>query len=202
MKSANHLIVFAKTPRLGAVKQRLAAGIGAVHAAQFHFQTVRSAMRHLGHDPRWRCVLAVTPDRDANCALWDRLGAGGTARVGQGTGDLGARMARALASQPPGRAVLVGTDIPELRPRHIAAAFRALGSHDLAFGPATDGGFWLIGVNGRRHLGKILAGVRWSSQHALADTLANVPARLSVAMLDRLSDIDDAPAYAAWKARR
>ena len=61
------------------------------------------------------------------------------------------------------------------RARHIAAAFRLLGRHDLVFGPAEDGGFWLVGARRRPRLPPLFGQVRWSSPHALADTLADLP---------------------------
>lgn len=201
MSAPNTLVIFAKTPRLGAVKHRLAAGIGTLAATAFQRATTRTVLRRLGHDPRWRCVLAVTPDRDMNDPLWDRLGAAGIARMGQGKGDLGQRMANALTG-PSGPAVLIGTDIPDIRPRHIDHAFRALGGHDLVFGPAADGGYWLIGVRHPRYLNGIFDNVRWSTDHALADTCANIPPHRSVALIETLSDVDDEAAFRAWRKRR
>src|SRR6185437_6174437 len=92
----------------------------------------------------------------------------------QGAGDLGTRMRRALAACPPGPAMLIGADIPRLTARHIADAFRLLGRHDLVFGPAEDGGFWLVGARHPQHLPPLFEQVRWSSPHALADTLAGL----------------------------
>jgi len=55
-------------------------------------------------------------------------------------------MARALTGRPPGPVVLIGSDIPGIEPHHVMAAFRALlECCDLVFGPAEDGGYWLIG---------------------------------------------------------
>jgi rSAM/selenodomain-associated transferase 1 len=198
----NTLVIFAKTPRLGAVKHRLGIGIGALAATAFQRDTVRNMLRRLGHDPRWQCELAVTPDRDVGDPLWDRLGAGPVARTVQGPGDLGRRMARALAAAAPGPAVLIGSDIPDIRPRHIDHAFRALGCHDLVFGPAADGGYWLVGVRHPRHLRGIFRNIRWSTEHALADTRANIPSHRSVALVETLSDVDDEAAYRAWRKRR
>jgi glycosyltransferase A (GT-A) superfamily protein (DUF2064 family) len=101
-------------------------------------------------------------------------------------------MRRALAASGPGPAVLVGSDIPGLTATHIAAAFRLLGRHDVVFGPARDGGFWLVGC---RHRAPDFGEVRWSSRHALADTLANLPKSLSVGFAATLDDIDDGAAY-------
>jgi rSAM/selenodomain-associated transferase 1 len=190
-----HLVIFAKEPRLGAVKRRLAAGIGALPALRFYRATTACLLRRLGRDRRWRCVLFVTPDRAASGpARW----AAGVTRTGQGRGDLGQRMARALAGLPPGPAVIVGSDIPAIRPAHVAAAFALLGRYDFAFGPAVDGGYWLIGARRRPLPRGIFCGVRWSSEHALADTLASLPLGSRVRYAATLADVDDAAAHARW----
>jgi glycosyltransferase A (GT-A) superfamily protein (DUF2064 family) len=105
-------------------------------------------------------------------------------------------MRRALAQCPPGPVVLVGSDLPALRPLHIAEAFRLLGRHHVVFGPATDGGFWLVGVRRAPFLPDLFGPVRWSSPYALADTLANLPARISVGFAATLDDVDD---DASWR---
>jgi rSAM/selenodomain-associated transferase 1 len=176
------VIVFARAPRLGAVKRRLARGIGAMAALRFYRAQLAATLRAVGRDGRWDVELAVTPDNARAC--WPR----GIGRANQGAGDLGVRMARALGRHR--RAVLVGSDIPGLARDDIAAAFRALGRADAVFGPAEDGGYWLVGVGPRRPAAPF-ARVRWSSEHALADTLANFAGR-RVALLRTLRDVDDA----------
>lgn len=174
------VIVFARAPRLG-VKRRLGAGIGAMAALRFYRAQLAATLRQ-ARDPRWRTVLAVTPDHAR--ARWPR----GVARIGQGRGDLGARMARALGRWR--RAVLVGSDIPGLSRDDLAAAFRALGRAEAVFGPAADGGYWLVG-HGPRRPARPFAAVRWSTRHAFSDTLANFAGR-RVALLRTLRDVDTA----------
>jgi glycosyltransferase A (GT-A) superfamily protein (DUF2064 family) len=102
-------------------------------------------------------------------------------------------MKRPFRLLPPGPVVLVGSDIPAMRPSHIARAFALLGRHDLVFGPASDGGFWLVGARRSRPLPRALfAKVRWSTAQALADTLATIPPDYSVGIADTLDDVDDA----------
>ncbi len=173
------VIVFARAPRLGAVKRRLARGIGAMAALRFYRGQLAATLR-AARDPRWRLVVALTPDRAR--ARWPRR----VATVPQGGGDLGARMGRALGAHR--RAVLVGSDIPGLGRGDIAAAFRAFGRADAVFGPAEDGGYWLVGLGPRRPA-RPFARVRWSSAQALADTVANFGGR-RVALLRRLRDVD------------
>jgi glycosyltransferase A (GT-A) superfamily protein (DUF2064 family) len=152
-------------------------------------------LRKLARGP-WRLVLCVTPDAAARIGhLWPLR----TMRTGQGRGDLGARMERALASKR-GPAIIVGSDIPDLNATLLRDAFRRLGDADLVFGTSRDGGYWLVGA---RH-GALAKGAfrhaRWSSEHALADTLANVKHR-RVAFAATLDDVDNADDYARWLKR-
>jgi rSAM/selenodomain-associated transferase 1 len=180
----NTVIVFARAPRLGAVKRRLAQEIGARAALDFHRATMLALLRGLAADRRFRSLLAITPDR-ARFSLPVRI-----PRVGQGRGNLGARMHRATARVPHGRVVIIGCDIPDARAADVLAAFRALGRADAVFGPAEDGGYWLVGLSPRRPA-RPFAAVRWSTAHALADTLANFRPR-RVAFLRTLRDVDTA----------
>lgn len=184
------LILFVREPRLGAGKRRLARDIGAVAAVNFERLMLAQSLRRLGRDRRWRLRLAVTPDRAA------RRHPGALA---QGRGDLGLRMRRALAACPPGRKLLVGSDIPGLTAAHIAAAFVLLGRHDFVLGPASDGGYWLVGC---RHRPPDFGVIRWSTLHALADTLDHLPKSLSVGFAATLDDVDDGAAYARVMRRR
>lgn len=174
--------VFARAPRHGAVKRRLAADLGTRAALCWYRAMLDTTLRRLAADRRFRTVLAVTPDH-ARGPWRRRLRA-----VGQGRGDLGARMQRVVARHRRGRVAIVGADIPALRADDVAAAFRGLGGALACFGPAEDGGFWLVALGPRRPE-RPFALVRWSGPHALGDTLANFR-RHPVALLRRLRDVD------------
>ena len=193
------LVIFARAPALGTGKRRLARDIGDVAALRFERLMLARLLRRLAGDRRWRVRLAVTPDRARHR---QRLWPSGIPITGQRGGDLGKRMRRALARCPPGPAVLVGTDIPALGPWHIAEAFRLLGRHDVVFGPATDGGFWLAGARRSPRPLPLFGEVRWSGPHALADTLASLPARVSVGFATTLEDVDDGASYRRLVPRR
>jgi hypothetical protein len=193
------LVLFVRAPRLGTGKRRLAREIGEIAALRFEQAMIALLLRRLAPDRRWRLRLAVTPDDACRRARnWRR----GVEAVGQGAGDLGVRMRRALETCPPGPVVLVGADIPALDACHVAAAFRLLGTHDLVFGPAKDGGFWLVGARHPRRLPPLFDQVRWSGPNALADTLAGLPRRITVGYAEQLEDVDDADAYRRLKPRR
>jgi len=179
------LIVFVKLPVAGRVKTRLAREVGTGRAAAlFRHMLTRTYAAARG---RWRAVLAVDPPAALHDQVWPR----DFDRMAQGKGDLGARMKDAFAAFD-GPTVIIGADAPCVRAQHVRQAFRALGRHDAVFGPAHDGGYWLIGLAGRKRAPGLFAGVRWSSEHALADTLKTLPADFSVAMLETLQDIDEA----------
>lgn len=197
MSLPQHLVIFLKASRLGTVKTRLGRDIGMVAAWKFYRDAVESLVRRLAKDKRWRTWIALAPDAAARPGRWPRR----ATVIGQGRGDLGQRMDRALRRPPPGPVVLIGADIPDVRARHIAAAFRALGNHDAAFGPAADGGFWLVGLRRRPRMPRLFRDVRWSGPHALADTLAEMPQGTRVAAVDTLEDIDDGASFMRWRAR-
>ena len=188
----NHLVVFARMPRVGQTKTRLARDIGSVAAWAFARLSLPAGVRPLARDARWRCWLAVTPDR---AARFNRVWPESHGVVSQGGGDLGRRMAAVSASLSPGPVVIIGTDVPGIRPHHVARAFRALGRFDAVFGPARDGGYWLVGMKRRPRFTDPFRGVRWSTEHALADTVANLKPGQTHTLLETLEDIDEGEAY-------
>lgn len=180
------LVIMIKEPRPGRVKTRLGKDIGMVGAAWwFRHQSAR-LIRRL-RDPRWQIVLAVAPDM---AGMTSRVWPGDLPRVPQGRGDLGDRMGRMFQVMPPGPVCIIGADIPGITRAHIARAFAALGDHEAVFGPALDGGYWLVGLKRAGAVPQgLFQGVRWSTEHALADTMATLPGR-RIALTDRLRDID------------
>lgn len=176
-----------KVPRPGRVKTRLGRDIGMTAAAWWFRHQLKRLLRRV-RDPRWDVVLAVAPDHEG---LTTRCFPPDFVRWPQGRGDLGDRMIRAMR-RARGPVCVIGADIPGVTRSHIARGFAALGSSDVVFGPAPDGGFWLIGAK----LGSVLrpgtfAGVRWSTSQALGDSQAAFATR-KVALVDTLADVDTA----------
>jgi rSAM/selenodomain-associated transferase 1 len=183
------LIVMAKQPRAGAVKRRLARGIGAVAATRFYRATLRHTLMRLAADARWRTYLAVAPDAALSETCWPSWPR--VPRIAQAQGDLGARMQALFDGMAPGPVILVGSDIPGISPAHIAEAFRLLGQADAVFGSARDGGYWLVGF--KRSPGRLAPfhDVPWSTDRALAATCANLKGR-RIAFAATLGDVDTA----------
>lgn len=183
------LVVMAKEPGAGAVKTRLARDIGTAGAVRFARNGFACLVRRLTTPRRWNLVIAITPDGAIASPVW-----GAAARMPQGRGGLGERMQRIFDVMPPGPVIIVGTDIPGIGQRDIARAFNALGAHDAVFGPAADGGYWLVGLRRTPRVRRIFEKVRWSGPHALEDTLANLEGS-AVSMIDMLEDVDDGESH-------
>jgi rSAM/selenodomain-associated transferase 1 len=187
------MIIFAKSPRMGLSKTRLARDIGVVPAWRAK-RRLDAYTCQIVRDPRWTSFLAVAPDRDVGAAFphaWPPS----LARIKQGKGDLGERMARALRHFSRAPVCIIGSDLPDLRAQDLADAFKALRRNEAVFGPAQDGGFWLIGLSPRAARNFHFSPIRWSSRDTLADTLAGLPAHWRVAYLRELDDLDDGESY-------
>ena len=180
-----HLIIFAKPPRLGRVKRRLAADIGTMEALRFYRRNLAATLRMLGRDPRWQCWLFL----DRGAGRWPS----NLPRQLQARGDLGARMETALRALPQGSIVLIGSDIPGVSRSDIRHAFRGLGRSDVVFGPAEDGGFWLVGLANSRVAPDLFKDIRWSTEHALADCICNLARPPSFTAMK--CDVDNGEAY-------
>ncbi len=87
------------------------------------------------------------------------------------------------------RVVLVGVDIPGLAVSIILKAFGLLSDFDVVFGPATDGGYYLVGLKAPQE--EIFTGIEWSTETTLSQSVEKAKAAgLSVSYVDVLSDID------------
>lgn len=181
------LVIFVKAPVAGRAKTRLAKSLGAGRAAAIYRCLTANTIAQAARGD-WRTVLAVDPA--AALSGFENLWPPRLLRIVQGGGDLGRRMRRVFDRLGAGPVVIIGSDAPGLRTRHIRAAFTALGGADAVIGPAPDGGYWLIGVAGRRGRGPDFKGVRWSSEHALDDTVRAMPSSFRLRRLEALADVD------------
>ena len=180
------LVIMVKEPHPGRVKTRLGRDIGLTASAWWFRHQTRALLRRI-EDPRWDTILAVAPDVEG---LTSRIWPAHLPRVAQGRGDLGHRMSRLLRGLPTGPVCIIGADIPDITRPRIAEAFKALSDHEAVFGPAPDGGYWLIGMKrARPPRADILTNVRWSSEHALTDSTRSL-GDLSIAHVAHLRDVD------------
>lgn len=187
------LIVIAKEPVPGRVKTRLTPAYTPAEAAALAEASLCDTLAAVAAAPAGRRTLALagTP------GPW--LPDGFTVVAQRGAG-LDERLAAAFDDAWDGRPlVLVGMDTPQVTPALLDHAGRELGRRDAVFGPACDGGFWLLGL--RRPDARLLRGVPMSRTDTGAVQLARLRAAgLEVAVLPELTDVDtpaDAGAVAA-----
>ena len=110
----------------------------------------------------------------------------------QGEGDLGARMARVAAP-----ALIIGSDCPGVNPPLLRAAAEALSDRRVVLGPASDGGYYLLGL--REPMPFLFTDIAWSTPQVLPETLRRLAARgIGPAILPELADIDTPEDLAAW----
>lgn len=188
--SKPQLMIMMKAPVMGNVKTRLAQDIGAVKACQFYRRNCHHMIARLSTDPRWHTHIAVTPANTLTSSLWPK----NVSRIAQSRGDLGDRMQTLFDNLPPGPVIIIGTDIPSINKNHIADAFKALKKKAVIIGPSDDGGYWLIGQHRTPKIISLFENVRWSSQHTMTDTLANLKNQ-SYALIDTLKDVDTGNDY-------
>ncbi|WP_201983879.1 TIGR04282 family arsenosugar biosynthesis glycosyltransferase [Hymenobacter rubidus] len=197
----SHLLVFARVPALGRVKSRLAAGVGETAALAVYQELLaitRAAVAASGISATvWLADTAGIEPTAGEAAHWPEL-----ATRCQPAGDLGERMATAFAaafSAGAGRVAIIGTDCPGLRAAHLTQAHDLLATHDVVLGPATDGGYYLLGL--RQPRPELFEDKAWSTATVLADTVADAQRLgLRVALLPELRDVDTADDLAAWRA--
>lgn len=174
-----------KLPVAGRVKTRLVRDVGIAEATRFYRTAVRAVLARLGNRPFWETIVAVSPDTGTQSTMLPAR----ARRMPQGGGDLGERMQRPMRTLPPGPVCVIGSDIPAIRIADVRRAFGLLGRCDAVFGPAEDGGFWLVGLRRRPCLFHPYSGVRWSRSDTLAAVLANLERR-TVGLTTRLADVD------------
>ncbi len=170
--SARVLGLFAKWPRPGQVKTRLAAATSLAWAAAVAEAFLRDTLDRLTGVAARRVLVYARADAAASFA---DLARGRFELFSQGDGDLGPRMAAFFQKQfADGAAavVLVGADSPTLPPAYVEQAFAKLEAADLVLGPATDGGYYLVGCAGR--VPPIFEGIAWGSSTVLHDTVARL----------------------------
>lgn len=168
------VVVFARAPRPGMVKTRLAELLGAEGAAGLHARLVKRTLETARAAGFRRIELHGAPDCDDP---FFRFCAGhyGVTLASQAPGDLGARMLAAFESAlaTHARVLLVGSDCPALTARHLRQAERSLREGaDAVLGPCEDGGYALIGL--KRVHPRLFEGTAWGSESVAADTRARL----------------------------
>lgn len=215
MAPMNHLIVFTRYPQPGKTKTRLISSLGAEGAAALQRQMTDYTMRQVKallevqsvSVEIWFAGDQAPEEQSSEIAQRDRqlmqswLGSEWVYQS-QSPGDLGARMAEAFqAAFAAGmkQVMTIGTDCPGLDAGKMAQAFRALQDHDLVLGPATDGGYYLIGL--RQFFPALFAEIAWGTSEVFQKTVEIAQSLgLAIARLDPLTDVDRPADIPVWQA--
>jgi hypothetical protein len=195
MTVTSRLCIFTRYPTPGAAKTRLIPALGPERAAALHARLTERTVAALLACARpvevWTTGAPASAFREWLCAA---LGAADLRFCDQGSGDLGARMLRAIGAGP---AIVVGSDVPGMTAAHVVRAAALLESHDAVFGPARDGGYWLVGM--RRPLPALFAGMPWGTDAVLAETRQRARSHgIAIALADTLDDLDTPDDLARW----
>ena len=194
------LLVFLKSPIAGQVKTRLASSIGAEHAAALYRQWIGVVLEKLQPVRASTHVVACCDGGPASSfAPWHHL-ADDWWR--QPAGDLGHRLDAAfLGRQSDGfPAIAVGTDCLDIDDTLIEAAFARLAGGDAVFGPAVDGGYYLVGL--AKYLPDFFRGIPWSTARTLAAHQAScAQQKWSYEVLPVLRDIDTLEDWLEYQKR-
>lgn len=205
------LMIFVKFPEPGKVKTRLAKALGNEEAAAVYCKLVRRVARQVlaptVSDEAWEIWVVFDPaDREAEVRAWlgPLFGAAATRYLPQVPGDLGERLAGAFAAGFGAgfeNVAAIGTDCVDLDREGIAECWRLLGDgNDVVFGPADDGGYYLIGLKGPQ--ADLFSGIPWSSEQTLTASVAAAQAGgLSYGQLATLSDVDEVEQWHALCAK-
>lgn len=186
------LIVFSRYPAPGTTKTRLSAVLGNAGAAEMQKKLTMLTLLHVRRLRHTRPVaVAICYAGGTREQITQWLGSDFVYRD-QGNGDLGQRMQCAFDGafrEGYRRVVVIGTDCPDLCVSHLKQAFESLRCKDLVLGPATDGGYYLIGL--RRPEESLFTHMPWGSASVLQKTLNIAQQKnLSIDLLETLRDID------------
>lgn len=191
-QTQEQLIVFTRYPEPGTTKTRLAKALGNKGAADIQKKLTELTLVQARQFLHLRPAEVVVYFEGGILELVRSWLGPDLHYLAQGNGNLGQRMANAFtAAFKHGykRIVMIGTDCPDLQASHLAQAFASLCHKDLVIGPATDGGYYLIGL--RLEEKALFKEVPWGADTVLAKTLTIAKQKgLSTDFLETLSDVD------------
>jgi hypothetical protein len=186
IRSTDHLIIFVKNPELGKVKTRLAKDVGDFKALEVYRQLLHIT-KHACEG--MNCSRNVFYSEGIIDDDWDTDRFDKFVQIGS---DLGERMQNAMEQAfalGARKAVVIGSDCPQITKKVIDEAFEKLDAHDAVIGPASDGGYYLIGLRSLHP--QLFMNKRWSTETVLSDTVQDLKSGgLTFFLLEELSDID------------
>lgn len=193
----DHLIVLLKNPIHGKAKTRVAARVGEEAALTVYNELLAHLKEFLSTLESINIHLFFSDSITDTGIFSDQF-----EHHLQSGADLGQRMLNAAktvkAIDNHAKIVIIGSDCPYICKEHINEAFNSLNSYNITFGPALDGGYYLIGF--QEVTADLFNNITWSTEHVLADSLSTASkCNLTYALMSMLSDVDTYDDYLTWK---
>ncbi len=190
LDNKNRIIIFLRAPEKGKVKTRLAKTIGQKRVLELYKGFVYDTL--LAAEPVSEIVLFCWPtDRQTMISNWLKNQYKIFPQSGE---DIGIKMANAFQEtfrNGVEKAILIGTDIPDISDEILTAAFSELDRNDTVLGPSKDGGYYLVGFNKNSFSTEIFKEVNWSTATVLNETLDIIKGKkYRFHLLPELNDID------------
>jgi rSAM/selenodomain-associated transferase 1 len=183
----NSLIIFIRNPELGKVKTRLARTLGDLEALRI-YHILLEKTRHAAMDCEATRLLFYSDFVD-NLDPWPPAS---FQKMVQHSGDLGARMESAFQKafhSGAEKAVIIGSDCPELTGEVLQQAFDLLDTADFVLGPVPDGGYYLLGMKALES--SVFYDIEWSTETVREKTIEKIRAAgKTFSLLPMLSDVD------------
>jgi rSAM/selenodomain-associated transferase 1 len=182
--------LLAKYPAPGMVKTRLARDIGEKNASEVYRNIAEKVFRQtVPAGGSYERVVFFAPPSQANPFKEWLPGERLLPQRGAELGDVMANALRDLFSEGAVKAVIAGVDIPDLDESIVTSAFAELEASDIVIGPASDGGYYLIGMKAPHD--EIFRGVSWSTDSVFQETVGIIDALgLRYSKVNTLSDVD------------
>ncbi|MBW4422016.1 MAG: TIGR04282 family arsenosugar biosynthesis glycosyltransferase [Myxacorys californica WJT36-NPBG1] len=189
---SNHLIIFTRYPEPGKAKTRLIPALGDAGAADLHRQMAEHTVAQARKLQKQQTVLVEVQFTGGDLAQMQTWLGEDMQYRSQSAGDLGERLVQAFQAafgQNATAVVVIGTDCPSLGEDILSAAFELLTTTDVVLGEATDGGYYLVGL--QKLIPELFKNISWSTDIVFQQTLAIASQlKLTTALLPVLDDID------------
>ena len=192
MQLADQLTIFTRYPEPGLTKTRLIGALGVDGAAALQKELTEKTVQKFDQLVKTSTVEPVIYFEGGDLASMQNWLGHERLYKPQGHGNLGEKLKKAFGdafSAGAQRVVTIGCDCPDLNKEHIGRAFDALYLKDLVLGPATDGGYYLIGM--QRPLDGLFEDIPWGTDKVFETTVSLAQQLgLSIEILEELHDVD------------
>lgn len=185
------VLIFVKYPEPGKVKTRLAKNIGSENAALLYRNMAESIIYDLSKLTDYTKIIFFDPPERRNDVMrWLKFN--GLSFVAQEGNSLGENMSNAFShafSLGAAKAVVIGTDCPQITTQTIVKAFANLETSEVVIGPSYDGGYYLLGL--RRLIPELFYDIDWSTNLVFDQTMKRLRHNgIKSECLEMLRDVD------------